>query len=50
MALYLVPQHGIKLIENVFAESGSMDGDRTSSPTNVTRRHICDNGRAKTVG
>ena len=50
MALYLVSQHRIKLIEYVFAKSGSMDGDGTSSPTNVTRRHICDDGRAKAVG
>ena len=48
--LYLVPQHRVKLVEHVLAESGSMDGDSTSPPTNVARCHVCDDGRTETVG
>ena len=48
--LYLVSQHRVKLVEHVLAESGSMDGDSTSPPTNVARCHVCDDGRAKAVG
>ena len=47
---HLVSKHRVKLIENVFTESRPMDGDGTTSPTNVTRRHVCHDGRAEARG
>ena len=38
---HLVAQHRVKLVEDVLAEAGSMDGDSSSTPTDVTRGHIC---------
>ena len=38
---HLVSQHGVELIEDVLAEAGSMDGDSSSTPTDVARGDIC---------
>ena len=47
---YLVPKHGIELVEHVLAEAGAVDGDGAAPPPDAPRRHVRDDGLAEAAG